>query len=170
MKILKLAAMSILALVVLSSCQPIGYGPTGYNSTYSGYKTCPPPLPDAEGTHSDARSNNKEDCDPTYTFMPPGDYAGDGCIKLCQRRGDKCQEDAQRRYESCKHFNKMAEIEFGRCIASGLLDCYNNVSSCPSTRKIIPKCEAAYRDCYASCGGMVENSCDEVDDGNDGNN
>ncbi|MCI5167891.1 MAG: hypothetical protein D3903_17850 [Candidatus Electrothrix sp. GM3_4] len=99
--------------------------------------------------------------------MSPGDYAGDGCIKLCQRRGEKCQDDAQRRYESCKHFNKMAEIEFGRCVASGLLDCYNNISSCPSAKKIIPKCEASYRDCYTSCGGMVLNSCDEVDDGSE---
>lgn len=173
MKTLKLAAMTVLALTVLTGCQSIGLGPGygygpagyggGYGKIYPGYETCPPPISDEESSGSNSgsgESNSKEECDPTYTFEPPGDYAGDGCIKLCQIREKKCKETARQRYESCEHFNKMATIEFGRCVASGLVDCYNNVKSCPSPKKIIPKCEADYRDCYTSCGGFVSNSCD----------
>ncbi|XCN71557.1 MAG: hypothetical protein Q3M24_14700 [Candidatus Electrothrix aestuarii] len=179
MKILKLVTITILALFILSGCQPFGpgygYNPFGYGARHNKvypqyYNTCPPPIEedkyvasdsDSENKNSDSeKTNNKEDCTPTYTFMPPGDYAGDGCIKLCQRREKRCKDEAQQRYESCEHFNKMAEIEFGRCIASGSVDCYNDTQSCPNTKKLFPKCEADYRDCYASCGGIVDNSCD----------
>ncbi|MCI5130239.1 MAG: hypothetical protein D3904_01665 [Candidatus Electrothrix sp. EH2] len=171
MKTLKLAAMTVLALAVLTGCRAIGLGPGygygpagyggGYGKIYPGYGTCPPPLPDEEISHSaSGRSESTEDCEPEYTFEPPGDYAGNGCIKLCQRQLEKCKEDARQHYESCAHFNKMAEIEFGRCVASGLIECYNNTKSCPNTKKIIPKCEANYRDCYTNCGGFVSNSCD----------
>lgn len=108
--------------------------------------------------------SSDEYCEPTYTFSPPpqDDYTGDTCVRLCSRKQDKCKEDIRMKMESCKHYNAMAQIEYGRCLASGSLNCYRSIHDCFEEVPDTPEqCVAEYRLCYESCGGSVTNSCDK---------
>ncbi|CAK8715424.1 hypothetical protein GKODMF_07035 [Candidatus Electrothrix gigas] len=111
---------------------------------------------------SDEGNEKDEYCEPTYTLTPPRDYTGDACTSLCYQRQEKCKEDIRMKRKSCEHFNTMAQIEYGRCLASGTLHCYKSNHDCfaevPDTTT---QCEEEYRRCYESCGGTVTNSCDE---------
>jgi len=113
-------------------------------------------------TDESEKTNEEEWCDPIYTLSPPGDYAGDACTRLCYLRQEKCKDEIRLRKDSCEHFNAMAQIEFGRCLSSGALNCYKSDHDCfAGVDEGIAQCEAEYRLCYENCGGTVTNSCDK---------
>ena len=112
-----------------------------------------------EGAEDDGDEKSDEYCEPVYTFDPPSDYADIECSRQCYRRQDKCREDIRLKRESCEHFNAMARIEFGRCLASGALNCLRGNHECLDADTTA--CEEEYRRCYENCGGIVNNSCDE---------
>ena len=119
---------------------------------------------ESEEVEENESSSDDDDipCKPIYTLMPPGDYAGDACTRLCYVRQEKCTEEIRLRRESCEHFNAMARIEFGRCLASGALNCYKSDHDCyAGVDEGTAQCETEYRLCFENCGGTVMNSCDK---------
>jgi hypothetical protein len=113
----------------------------------------PPPEPEPEPP---------EPCEPVYTMTPPDSYEGKECIRLCYRGRNKCIEDLRRRKETCDHYNRMARLEFGRCIASGATNCYNSVQGNKCTEPDLTQCDSELHYCYKSCGGTITNSCEET--------
>ncbi len=125
---------AVLVIAALSGCgkgcETVGCGPA----------TPPPP------------------CESKYTFVNPGlGYEAEECMRQCSQKQTECMEDAGIEAKSCEHYNAMARIEFGRCVASGAPNCYNSVHPCSAPN--IKLCEEAFRRCYAGCGGIVTDSC-----------
>ena len=117
---------------------------------------------DSQSTGDDGFSDDgssDEYCEPVYKFSHPSDYVDIECTRQCYRRRDNCKEDQRMKQENCEHFNAMARIEYGRCLASGAVNCLKGTHECPYPEE--EKCEEEYRSCYKSCGGTVKNSCDE---------
>ncbi|MCW5198711.1 hypothetical protein VU06_03065 [Desulfobulbus sp. F3] len=156
MNMLKQISIYALALAALSGCGTNVCGPAGCGGTDGGGGTYPPFNPEMP----------PPECKPVYTFSPPGTYDGDECIRLCYRKRNKCIEDQRLQKETCEHYNRMARLEFGRCIASGANNCYNSVQNNDCSPPDLEQCETEFHYCYKSCGGFIANSCDNVNNSN----
>lgn len=135
-------AASALVLLALSGCGKIDCG-------------------GADGCFGSTTPDPQEPCTPVYTFSPPGTYDGDECIRTCYRVRSKCVEDQKLKQETCEHYNRMARLEFGRCVASGATNCYNSVQNNECSSPDVEQCENEFRYCYKGCGGYITNSCEE---------
>lgn len=99
-------------------------------------------------------------CTTEYKHQPPASYAGKMCVMKCNQVKQDCQADRMLQYKNCQHHNRMVQMEFERCIASGATNCYH--ASAPPCEKPCgdggpcgDQCETNYRHCYQTCGGTI---------------
>jgi hypothetical protein len=106
-----------------------------------------------------ARYDNRT-CKTEFDLVAPTTYEGKTCVMRCGSQRTQCRDNKQQQYINCDHYNRMAALEFDRCLASGATNCYSPTAPpcerpCSSTGACADECEAEYRQCYQSCGGQV---------------
>jgi len=143
-----LAASALVVIALMSGCGKIDCG--GANGCFG------------EPSSTQGQGNGEIPCTPVYTFAPPGTFDGDECIRMCYRVRSKCVEEQNIKKETCEHYNRMARLEFGRCVSSGATNCYNSVQNNECSTPDVAGCDTEYRSCYTGCGGMVTNSCEKT--------
>lgn len=89
-----------------------------------------------------------------YTYQPPQDAMGTNCILLCENIKMQCRTNEKYRIQSCEDQNRIARLEYERCVAVGYDYCWDDWTMFCGMENY-QRCDADYRQCYQNCGGQI---------------
>ena len=96
--------------------------------------------------------------EPSYKFTPPADEIGKNCIANCSSFQKECEDQENTRAEFCDHRQQQQmdrcneRIQREQHRGSKITEC-GKTEACSAS---MSHCGLAYRRCYKSCGGGVE--------------
>ena len=95
-----------------------------------------------------------------YKLVPPTTPEGEACVAKCDAQRRSCNESLQNEFEVCHTQYREAMSIYTRCRNSSLGPAPGSQFSCtlprPCQLPSAESCDEAYRACFQTCGGKVE--------------
>lgn len=88
-----------------------------------------------------------------YTYRPPQSPQGQTCIMQCDNIKRQCYIHEDFRVRACEDENRIARLEYERCLSMNYDRCWDLSVFCSSAD--YAHCDEEYRICYQNCGGLV---------------
>lgn len=93
-----------------------------------------------------------------YTLTPPPGAEGRACVFQCDNTQLHCRQIKDLERQSCERDEQLARYEYQNCLQRREKDsgvkCAERYVYCPSAS--YESCEAEYRSCFQTCGGVVQ--------------
>jgi len=89
-----------------------------------------------------------------YTYQPPQDAQGMHCTMLCENIRMQCRTNETYRIQSCEDENRIAHLEYERCVVMEYDYCWDNWTMFCGMGNY-KRCDTDYRLCYQNCGGQI---------------
>lgn len=88
-----------------------------------------------------------------YSYRPPQSPQGQACIMQCDNMKRQCYIYEDFRVRACEDENRIARLEYERCLSMNYDRCWDMSSFCSSAD--YRHCDEEYRLCYQNCGGLI---------------
>ncbi len=93
-----------------------------------------------------------------YTLTPPPGAEGRACVFQCDNTQLRCRQIQDLERQNCERDEQLAHYEYQNCLNQREKDsgikCAQRYVYCPSAS--YESCEAEYRSCFQTCGGVVQ--------------